>query len=387
MVAASSSNKPIPYLWLDLIRGVAAIAVFTGHLRVLCIDDTPMGKLDILGKSVFFITGFGHIAVIIFFVLSGFLIIKSVHESYLRGSFTFASYSKNRISRLWTVLIPCLIIGFALDKLGLQYFSYSMVYSGESKYFLNNGLENNLSPNILFGNLFFLQTILVPTFGSNGPLWSLCNEFWYYVVFPFIYLGLQRHTNTIIRLIYIFTAVVLLFFVGAKISLFFIIWLYGGLSYLISIKVNKQVLTNSWLRIGLVVAFIVFISLTRSKVYPQLFNNYTVGIIFALLIPFLIQINIKNRVAIWISTYLSNISYTLYLAHLPFIFFITSIANFQGKLWNLENCAYLIGYISATMLYATLIWYLFERNTTKIKNWVFGKSLGINLSNIHARSH
>ena len=33
-------------------------------------------------------------------------------------------------------------------------------------------------------NAFFLQTIVGPTFGSNGPLWSLAYEWWYYVLFP-----------------------------------------------------------------------------------------------------------------------------------------------------------------------------------------------------------
>ena len=26
--------------------------------------------------------------------------------------------------------------------------------------------------------------------GSNGPLWSLANEFWYYIMFPFMLVGL-----------------------------------------------------------------------------------------------------------------------------------------------------------------------------------------------------
>jgi hypothetical protein len=35
-------------------------------------------------------------------------------------------------------------------------------------------------------NAFFLQTIAGPTFGSNGPLWSLAYEWWYYVLFPLV---------------------------------------------------------------------------------------------------------------------------------------------------------------------------------------------------------
>lgn len=37
----------------------------------------------------------------------------------------------------------------------------------------------------LFGNLFMLQDVLTPTRGSNGPLWSLSYEWWYYCLFAF----------------------------------------------------------------------------------------------------------------------------------------------------------------------------------------------------------
>jgi len=41
-------------------------------------------------------------------------------------------------------------------------------------------------------NVFFLQTITVPVYGSNSPLWSLANEFWYYLLFPLLLLAPQR---------------------------------------------------------------------------------------------------------------------------------------------------------------------------------------------------
>ena len=41
------------------------------------------------------------------------------------------------------------------------------------------------------GNMFGLQTILVPSFGGNFPLWSLANETWYYILFPLLVLVLR----------------------------------------------------------------------------------------------------------------------------------------------------------------------------------------------------
>jgi hypothetical protein len=40
------------------------------------------------------------------------------------------------------------------------------------------------SPAIFLGNMGFLQGIFVHTAGTNLALWSLANEFWYYIAFP-----------------------------------------------------------------------------------------------------------------------------------------------------------------------------------------------------------
>jgi peptidoglycan/LPS O-acetylase OafA/YrhL len=45
-------------------------------------------------------------------------------------------------------------------------------------------LAPNYTATTFVGNLAFLQTIAVPIFGTNGPMWSLANEFWYYLIFP-----------------------------------------------------------------------------------------------------------------------------------------------------------------------------------------------------------
>lgn len=44
--------------------------------------------------------------------------------------------------------------------------------------------SRDLAPAVLLGNLLFLQTKITQEFGSNGPLWSLFSEFWYYVLVP-----------------------------------------------------------------------------------------------------------------------------------------------------------------------------------------------------------
>jgi len=358
------------YIWLDLIRGIAALAVFSGHLRVICIKDTPVSDLDILGKVVFFFTGFSHLAVMIFFVLSGFLIIKSIDQSFQNGKFKINNYLIARVSRLWTVLFPCLILGWIFDRFGLAYLSDTLFYSNESKYFYHNDLASRLSFEYFLGNLFFLQNILVPTFGSNDATWTLANEFWYYITFPLIYLASFLKMKIVFRAALLILAIGILFFVGEKIALYFIVWLFGGISYIMTKHATESLLQNKILKIVLSTTFIMFIVLLRSKQYPLIFNYYSLSFFFAILIPFLVQPNFNNLLARKISIYLSNISYTLYLSHLPFIYFITSIARFQEQPWEKKTFLVYIAFAILTLLYSTLLWYIFERNTERIKKFI-----------------
>ena len=367
MKSVTSKTTTIQFKWLDLIRGLAALAVFSGHLRILIIKDTPLSQLDVLGKGVFFITGFGHIAVDIFFVLSGFLIIKSIHESFFKNKFSVGGYANNRLSRLWVVLIPALILGLIFDKLGVKYYSDTLYYSGQFKYFYHQALAFKLSPKIFLGNLFFLQTIIVPTLGSNGVLWTLANEFWYYLIFPFFYFSLLTKIKLPYRLSLFLIGVLLLFFVGKEISLFFLLWLGGGLSYIIYNKVNDKTLSNKYLRYSISLTAIIFIVLLRSKYYPIFFNNYTVGLIFALLVPLLTKVDIKSKVTSAIAKFLSDISYTLYLTHLPFLTLMSAVFYVQGREWNNESFLIFTSFIILVMLYSTFLWYLFERNTWKVR--------------------
>jgi peptidoglycan/LPS O-acetylase OafA/YrhL len=115
------------FVYLDLLRGVAAILVFIGHLRALMFSS-DISKLNIFGDFFYFITGFGHQAVMIFFVLSGFFISRSVINSIENNSWSFKVFLFNRLSRLWIVLIPALLIGGFIDLLGLSFLENTIVY-------------------------------------------------------------------------------------------------------------------------------------------------------------------------------------------------------------------------------------------------------------------
>ena len=178
------------YVAFDALRCLAAGEVLFGHALNLFVTNSVAGLHGAL-RLVHVVASFGHHAVIAFFVLSGFWISKSVAERHADGRWSWSDYSIDRLSRLWVVLIPALMVGGALDalSLGLARFPYSAL----GPTILGGDFAIRLTPTTFLGNVLFLQKLAVPMFGSNTALWSLANEFWYYLWFPaLVGLALRR---------------------------------------------------------------------------------------------------------------------------------------------------------------------------------------------------
>ena len=182
--------------YINFLRFTAAIAVMLGHLDQ---DGIPMNWLP-LAK-------FSHEAVIVFFVLSGFIIYNNTESK----SVTARDYSLARLSRIYSVAIPAIIFSFLV--------SWAVQQWGQKPY--PTGYEP-LSFADFFGSVFFTnsswnsQTRLT----LNNPYWSLCYEVWFYVMFGiFAYLRGQARW-----LLLCFVA----FFVGPAILTLFPLWIIGA---------------------------------------------------------------------------------------------------------------------------------------------------------------
>lgn len=95
---------------LDFLRWTSALAVLAGHVRLFLFP--PMESIAHPGlplKTFYLLTGFGHQAVMIFFVLSGFLVGGRAAEKLSDGTFRMADYLADRVSRLKPVLFSSLV--------------------------------------------------------------------------------------------------------------------------------------------------------------------------------------------------------------------------------------------------------------------------------------
>ena len=183
---AQAEQKEI--VWFNAVRGIAAVEVCASHLRsFLLVNFAAVAQPTALDRVFYFATGLGHEAVVIFFVMSGWLVGGSVWRQQREGRFSWRDYGTARLTRLWLVLIPALLWTEAVDHIGFS-ISGGFGYDGSRFAMSSSGPGGaaplDLSMTTFAGNALFLQTILVPVLGTNGPLWSLAYEFWYYAVFP-----------------------------------------------------------------------------------------------------------------------------------------------------------------------------------------------------------
>lgn len=204
-------------LFISLMRGLAALQVAAAHLRAETfpslrgLADPPLAY-----QTLAFFTGLAHQAVVLFFLISGWLVGGSLLDK-LRAPLALRLYAIDRVSRLWMVLLPTflLTLGFGLAMGVLD------------PHALDVGVGNDYSLLTFIGNLVGLQTITMLPFGGNYALWSLANESWYYLLFPLLLLAATA-SDTARRLPAVIALAVAACALPPVLLLYFLLWLMAA---------------------------------------------------------------------------------------------------------------------------------------------------------------
>ena len=358
---------------LDLIRGVSALTVMLGHVRGLFFTDFPdLVHPTIFHRLLYAVTGFGHQAVIVFFVLSGHFIGASVFDSMDARRWSWRIYLVNRLTRLQLVLLPALLLGAVWDQLGMRLPQAASFYYGELyKYYLPSVAQRSTAP-VFFGNLLFLQSVVSPVFGSNGPLWSLSFEFWYYVLFPALMLAAASWIGGRYRALHVGCALLLLWFVGPVISLYFLIWLAGaGVGRLrrISWFQAPRRLIFAIATGGLIFASV--LAANRLKpAWSETTADFLTASCFAVWLFMLVHGTREDASPGYskIAKTLSGFSYTLYLLHFPALVLLRGLLDPQGN-WqpDLRHLLYGLGIAALILGYAYVVAELTEARTAAVR--------------------
>jgi peptidoglycan/LPS O-acetylase OafA/YrhL len=180
-----------------------------------------------------------------------------------------------------------------------------------------------LAASVMLGNALFLQNILTPTFGSNGPLWSLSYEFWYYVLFPLIVLAIPLGKVTRSTVLYAIATVSVVFFIGQEIGLYFLIWLLGAA---INLAPEESGARGSLWVVVAAAAVVLVVAVLKFKPGSVEYSDFFVGIASAVFILVLLRGRARTTSGFYsrAARGLAGFSYTLYVAHLPALVFISA---------------------------------------------------------------
>lgn len=357
---------------LDLLRALAAFMVLAEHWRNFFFVD--FSQLHISHHRMFALpyalTATGHEAVIIFFLLSGFLICGSVLRMLKRNAWTWRGYATHRLVRLWIVILPGLLLGAMWDTLGVSVQHTRSLYLGDAANHMMHNVAYQRQITVFFGNLFFLQGLTVPTFGSNGALWSLANEFWYYLLFPLGLFALLNSQRFAVRFCCGLLFVVIAFWLWGTLMSRFPIWLAGALlATLPMLSVSPRI---RWVAALTYAAMIVSLGLSAPHfsflVFDFLFAIGTAALLWVFVSSTSVARPTRTVRAI---RFLARGSFSLYVVHMPLLAFVAAYCVGASR-WQPTPMHLLeaLTILALTVVYAFVIAYFTEFRTDRVRAWI-----------------
>jgi len=298
---------------LDVSRAFAAVYVVLHHAVA---SITAPKAIDLLFS-------FGQEAVIIFFLLSGFVIFANERDrvAHPRG------YYLRRLRRIYPLILIAMLLSTVLWATGLiiETFSWSS----------------------LFGTLFSVQDIaflkpgvITAPYLGNDPLWSLSYEVFFYAVFPIVMIAWRRNQMAARHAVGAIAVVAYVTYLAAPnhfslVVAYFLLWWTGAMIAKVHLDGNLQigaVLPEMiWLSALILVAAagVVFYGSHGLGVFPILMVRHFVvaaAMALALFTPLRgllasLSLRIARPAAV-----VAGLSYGLYVLHVPLLV-QTGVAN------------------------------------------------------------
>jgi peptidoglycan/LPS O-acetylase OafA/YrhL len=167
------------YAALDGIRGAAAFTVMIGHSAYLYIDSS-----NISGISGIFLTQLvhlGHPSVVLFFVLSGFVL----YISFGRTGSLFSTYIIRRIFRIYPALFAALLVAFILHFVQNPTYKIGLGAAANAHWIFSQDAIGFLRHLLLLG--FYDSDVQL-----NPVIWSLVIELRFSIIFLILAIVARR---------------------------------------------------------------------------------------------------------------------------------------------------------------------------------------------------
>lgn len=352
MVSTKPAKKKLKKL--EAVRGFAAVYVVLHHLFA--------ARFIIAGKNFSILFRFGQEAVILFFLLSGFVI---QYAFSLSADKSFKTFFSKRFLRIYIPLICVFIANYLLDA----------VQSGT---FLPIDLHSLAGTLLMLQDTSFLKPhVIADPFLGNTPLWSLSYEWWFYMLFFVVVTKIHNRPSIIVYAIGILSAVTYIIypnFINNEL-MYLVIWWVGA--DMAKLYLQKRDISLRSLLIPLTALIVVILILAinvivhyhyvSSGVYPFLeLRHFVFALITVTAAVMWKKFNwLGFNLTLGLFEHIAPISFGIYISHW---FLIADASYLNGVITNpaLRLCCY--------MLICVVFAYIVERIVyVKLNKWLLNK--------------
>lgn len=350
-----TSHQTQRFPLVDILRGFAALLVVFYHVLSLRpwpnFDGTGIGKLPALG----------WVGVDLFFVISGFVIGKTAMEGHRSGLPWRKRYFNRRLTRIVPLYLATLVIWVVFVHPDLLTYGRASVYH-------------------IATHLGFVHNLWHETHGSiNAPNWSVGLEMQFYVLIALCAPWLARTNIWKILLVWIGTALAWKYFSTVMLppgsSIPIVQFIYASqlpgvldefaLGIVIAKLVHANALEFTWRRlitwgvaaVGLLAAAWITVGtgeLYWSSAVTIIFWRTLACAGFAALLACVVMIPYSGGWVLRPFRFLGEISYGIYLWHMPVLATFVAKTQWQGV-------QLLLATVACTVTLAALSWHGFEK--------------------------
>jgi len=369
-------------LYLDALRGGASLLVVFGHASSVFIPNSPVNKIHV-----------GDFAVLIFFILSGFLISFSLFSKISKSKYPFSFFFADRFSRIFVPYVPVIFAVAIFDHFIINALHEINIY-GQIKW------VDNIEPRHTWwhfiGNVLMLQDyplfqilrvtgfsdeFFIRPYGSAAPFWTVSIEWWLYVCFGMGVWILYQPTDWKLWKIKLFcggaflisSVTVFYNFVAGSAQCLSMVWGLGACFgwLLANNRFPKSISKNIFLSIFVFssVCMVVRVLAMRidniEKLMELQFATFLMAAIFSLFF-LLDKKEVESPIFGGSIKWLANYSYSMYLTHNTVLIF-THVFIFSGK-----PSGWIGMFVSIILsnIVAIGFWWCFERHYTKVSAYL-----------------
>jgi len=343
-------------------------SAFLNLIRFLCSQGVVVGHaLGFLHLSNCYVGGLASYCVILFFILSGFLISYSlISKMKTVPNYDFKSFFFDRFFRIFPPFIGSLILVLVLDTSASWILGTDLSVTMYIKNFVVNLFQLQGYPiaNILYQD-YGMDFFYFRHFGSNFPLWTISIEWWLYMfhgffIFYFVKSNQIKPIHWLILLFLLITPIYYLLVSTRMEKGLTAFWFLGTL-------ITYTFVYSSYVPKRNIVVFGTSVLLILLGMYGYYALGYNTAAMIFFMGLFTLVIFSNRSVGSFskrlskLSEELASYSYSLYLIHYPVMVFIIGI--FKPGYNFLSFIVLLIVSNIAAYLFARF----FEANSKKMK--------------------